>query len=179
MPFVNDPAIGSIPAVGEGSVDVGPRTQVGEAVRYDGTDPVALINHVGDASLTSFDGKLYRRADDGTLTPIEYKGEVVIVKPPCGDWYAITADQLMQEFAYCVATPAPLKVGSSVGMTYTVGATTSTFPFAGVVLQDVVLEPAAELPPVKVTPKPALDAPRPKKAAAKKAPARKAAAKKK
>jgi len=176
MAWLNDPALGAIPPVGEGTVDIGPRTVCGEAARYDGTDPIALINHVGDASLTSFDGKLYRRSDNGSLTPIEYTTEVVIVKPPCGDWYAITADQLMQEFAYCVPTPAPTVADNVVddGYTFTLpaGATTATFPLGGTVTQQVV----TELPMPKVVAKPLLDEPRPKKAAAK-APARKVAAK--
>ena len=175
MAWKNDPALGSIPAVGEGTVDIGPRTVCGEAARYDGTDPIGLINHVGDASLTSFDGKLYRRADDGTLTPIVYKTEVVIVKPPCGEWYAITADELMQQFAYCVVTPA---ADPYVDYIYpSSGASTATFPLGGTVSQEIVVAP--ETPGLAKVDAPAKPKPVAKKASVKKAaPAKKAAAKK-
>lgn len=98
--FRNDPDLGAIPAVGHGSVDIGKRTLVGEAVIYDGTDPDALITFLGDDAIKNIAGELYRTQEGGTLVPMAKLAlPAIIVRPPAGDWFTISEDQLRQEYA--------------------------------------------------------------------------------
>lgn len=108
--FRNDPDLGAIPAVGKGSVDIGKRTLVGEAVIYDGTDPDALITFLGDSAIRNIAGELYQQCADGSLVPmVKMKLPAIVVRPPAGDWYTITEDALRQEYAIHVNVPAPAK----------------------------------------------------------------------
>lgn len=98
--FRNDPDFGAIPAVGKGTVDIGRRTLVGEAVVYDGTDPDALISFLGDAAIRNVAGELYQASEDGVLTPmVKLRLPAIVVRPPAGDWFTINEDQLRQEYA--------------------------------------------------------------------------------
>lgn len=112
--FRNDPDLGAIPAVGKGSVDIGKRTLVGEAVIYDGTDPDALIVFLGDSAIKNVAGELYRAAGDGVLTPmVKLKLPAIIVRPPAGDWFTVTEDQLKQEYAIHVNVPFDIAPGKT------------------------------------------------------------------
>lgn len=105
--FRNDPDLGAIPAVGKGSVDIGKRTSVGEAVIYDGTDPDALITFLGDEAIRNIAGELYRASVDGVLTPmVKLALPALIVRPSAGDWFTISEDQLRQEYAIHVNVPS-------------------------------------------------------------------------
>lgn len=109
MSWRNDPDRGAIPNVGQGSVDLGHRTLVGEAVIYDGTDPDALIAFLGDSAIRNLAGELYQAAEDGVLTPmVKMRLPAIILKPPAGDWFTITDDQLLQEYAIHVNVPKPV-----------------------------------------------------------------------
>lgn len=104
----NDPDLGAVPAVGKGSVDVGRRTNVGQAVVYDGTDPDALIAFLDDDQIRNIEGELYRSTSEGVLTPMaKLSLPAIIVKPPAGDWFTLTEAQLNQEYAIHVNVPAP------------------------------------------------------------------------
>lgn len=114
MSYRNDPDMGAIPVVGEGSVDLGRRTQVGEAVTYDGSEVDALIAFLGDDMLVNFDGQLYRKTAEGQLHPVEKpRARIVVVKPPAGEWFMITDVELKQEYA--IHVNAPFKSEAAVG----------------------------------------------------------------
>lgn len=103
--FRNDPTPEQIPALGTGTVDIGVRVACGQAARYDGTDPQALIDFVNDPTLTMIEGALFRRTAGGdfesyvkVLIPA---GATVVFRPPAGDWRFLTDSELTQQFAIC------------------------------------------------------------------------------
>jgi len=100
MQFVNDPT--EFPPVGApAGVLVGPRTQSGEAFLWEpGGDAEALVRLCGEHHLVSVGGVVYDRQDDGTLTPAAWlQQRVVIVKPPAGDTFAVTLDEMTRRYA--------------------------------------------------------------------------------
>lgn len=108
--FRCDPSSGDVPVVGSGSgVDVGVRTQCGEALRWTpGGDVVALAAFLG---LIVVEGGAYERVPNGALVPVDWLGaEWVLVKPPAGDWFRVSPVEFSRQWA--VVAPS-LKVSVS------------------------------------------------------------------
>ena len=104
--FRNDPAIGAVPTVGTGTVDVAWRTKCGEAVSWDGTDNEALFAFLNDDTLILVGSDLYRKELSGSLTPIpKPKARMVVVRPPAGDWSLVDVVTFASEFAIHVEVP--------------------------------------------------------------------------
>lgn len=101
MAFRNDPDLGAIPNVKDGTVDIAYRTKCGEAARFDG-DVDALIAFLGDEQLVNFAGQLYRKSADGTLSPLTIEVGKVCVNPPAGEWFTLTESELKTEYAIVV-----------------------------------------------------------------------------
>lgn len=100
--FRNDPTPEEIPALGSGSVDIAERTGCGSASRYDGADPQALIDFLGDPSLHMIGGELFRRVRNGDYTKVQIPvGATVVFRPPAGDWRFLTDFELATQFAIC------------------------------------------------------------------------------
>lgn len=115
--FRNDPDLGALPVVGNGSVDIAYRTTCGQAVRYGG-DIDALIAFLGDDMLVNFNDAMYRKQTDGSLTPMpKLVTDTIIVKPPAGDWFVLSEAQLNTEYAIVVNVPkmAAPQVGGGGG----------------------------------------------------------------
>lgn len=99
--FRNDPDLGAIPNVKDGTVDIAYRTKCGEAARFDG-DVDALIAFLGDEQLVNFAGQLYRKSAEGTLSPLTIKLGSVCVNPPAGEWFILGELELRSEYAIVV-----------------------------------------------------------------------------
>lgn len=109
--FRCDPSSSDVPVVGSGSgVDVGVRTQCGEALRWTpGGDAVALAAFLG---LVVVEGTVYERVPSGALVPVEWLGaEWVLVKPPAGEWFRLSSAEFMSQWAV-VAPSLKVKVSS-------------------------------------------------------------------
>jgi hypothetical protein len=116
MSWRNDPAIGAVPKVGQGTVDVGRRVHVGEAVVWDGKDSELLAEFLDTDTLAVHADKiLYRKVDD-QWHPVPVPTEpMVVVKPPAGDWFMVNEATFTTEFAIVVhvepkAAPTPKPV---------------------------------------------------------------------
>lgn len=104
--FVCDPVASEVPVVGAGvGVDVGLRTQCGEALRWTpGGDAVALAAFLG---LVVVDGGVYERVPNGSLVPVAWLGaEWVLVKPPAGDWVRVSPVEFMRQWAVVAPSEA-------------------------------------------------------------------------
>lgn len=99
--FRNDPDLGAIPNVKDGTVDIAYRTKCGEAARFDG-DVDALIAFLGDEQLVNFAGQLYRKSAEGTLSPLTIRPGEVCVNPPAGEWFILGELELRSEYAIVV-----------------------------------------------------------------------------
>jgi hypothetical protein len=113
--FANDPDITTLPIIGHGAADIAVRTACGQAARWDGGDPEALIDFVGDTTLKVIDGVLHRRearGDGNIYAPVVIpEGATCVFRPPAGDWAFLTAHQLRSQYAILVpdVAPAPAK----------------------------------------------------------------------
>ena len=105
--FRNDPDRGAVPHIGKGSVDVGRRTEVGEAVIYNG-EVDELVKFLGDDDLVVVDKQVYRKTAEGNLAPLAaLPVPCILIRPPAGDWFTVTDEVFKTEFAIHVAVAKP------------------------------------------------------------------------
>lgn len=114
--FRNDPDLGAIPNVKDGTVDIAYRTKCGEAARFDG-DVDALIAFLGDEQLVNFAGQLYRKSAEGTLSPLTIKLGEVCVNPPAGEWFILGELELRSEYAIVVNLAPKVHTATTAGDT--------------------------------------------------------------
>lgn len=114
--YRNDPDLGAIPNVKDGTVDIAYRTKCGEAARFDG-DVDALIAFLGDEQLVNFAGQLYRKSAEGTLSPLTIKLGEVCVNPPAGEWFILSELELRSEYAIVVNLAPKVHTATTAGDT--------------------------------------------------------------
>jgi hypothetical protein len=119
--FANDPDITTLPVIGHGAADIAVRTACGQAARWDGGDPEALIDFVGDTTLKVIDGVLHRRetrGDGNIYAPVVIpRGATCVFRPPAGDWVFLTAQELRSQYAIHVPDAVTEPVQASVAKT--------------------------------------------------------------
>lgn len=120
MPFVNDPAVASVPKVGQGVIDCAWRSKAGEAVLWDGSDNDALAEFIGSDRLVVVAGDVYQKDADGVLRPIaKPNGPTIVFKPCAGDWSFVDEHTFTTEYAYHV-------ILSTISITPTTMSTTTS-----------------------------------------------------
>lgn len=113
--FRNDPDLGAIPFIGDGTVDLAYRTKCGEAARFNG-DLEALIAFIGDEQLVTAGGVLYRKMGDGTLAPLPKISEgVVAIRPPAGECFFVPENVLRTEYAIVVNLAPKVHTATTAG----------------------------------------------------------------
>lgn len=111
--FRNDPDLGAIPMIGEGTLDIARRTSCGQAARFGG-DLKALVEFIGDGALVAIEDRLYRRLADETMVPLgQFKLNDIIVVPPAGDWFTIREHELRTDFASVVHVEPRVYTGNT------------------------------------------------------------------